>query len=354
MCSAGAESAPRGENMYSTKERLEYIDLAKAIGIVLVIIGHIVPTDTMCKRLLYAFHMPLFFILSGMLLQGIALCELGSWTALLTKRARRLLVPYLIWGMIYSTPTYKNAAFILYGSRETLLKAKSLTSLWFFPVMFIAVMLAQLIISAVISAAEKKEKLSRLVIIIIVPFAALLAFQLPHPLKYGLPLGLDVGIMASAFCLFGFAIKPLFERLRPLSLLLIAAVSLALLVRFYPLGISERYDFILMANGSYGEPLIFSVSALSGTLLTLCAARLTAFIPFPKGFLLLLGKSTLGILLVHKPIIDFMNILLGKAGFDISSAGAISLNTLFTLLLSLGLVLITEKIIPGLIGSANK
>ena len=48
--------------------RNEIIDIAKAIGIILMVIGH-----TRCpeylRHLIYLFHMPLFFILSGYFLQ---------------------------------------------------------------------------------------------------------------------------------------------------------------------------------------------------------------------------------------------------------------------------------------------
>ena len=48
--------------------RIELLDVAKAITVFLVIVGHTTSnTDTiMYRRVLYAFHMPLFFFLAGM------------------------------------------------------------------------------------------------------------------------------------------------------------------------------------------------------------------------------------------------------------------------------------------------
>ncbi len=48
--------------MYTNKARIEWVDIAKGIGILLVIIGHTV--DGMLQGAIYSFHMPLFFILS--------------------------------------------------------------------------------------------------------------------------------------------------------------------------------------------------------------------------------------------------------------------------------------------------
>ena len=50
-------------------KRFNYLDITKAIGIILVIIGHINYTgyNYQIKKYLYAFHMPLFFIIIGIL-----------------------------------------------------------------------------------------------------------------------------------------------------------------------------------------------------------------------------------------------------------------------------------------------
>jgi fucose 4-O-acetylase-like acetyltransferase len=46
-------------------KRVDYIDLAKAVAIILVIVGHCFWHGVILDRLIYAFHMPLFFIISG-------------------------------------------------------------------------------------------------------------------------------------------------------------------------------------------------------------------------------------------------------------------------------------------------
>jgi len=62
------------------KKRIGYIDMAKGLAIILVIIGHISFTPSMGKTILYLFHIPLFFFLSSMLIlvafSGINLKEL--------------------------------------------------------------------------------------------------------------------------------------------------------------------------------------------------------------------------------------------------------------------------------------
>ena len=49
----------------ATISRIPMIDVAKGIGIILVVIGH-TNLPTLVMNLIYAFHVPLFFVLSGM------------------------------------------------------------------------------------------------------------------------------------------------------------------------------------------------------------------------------------------------------------------------------------------------
>ena len=46
-------------------KRIEWIDVSKGITIILMMIGHYVPYGSQVRNFIFAFHMPLFFILSG-------------------------------------------------------------------------------------------------------------------------------------------------------------------------------------------------------------------------------------------------------------------------------------------------
>lgn len=67
--------------------RLEWVDAAKGWGIILVVIAH-VWTRGGVRDSIYAFHMPLFFILSGYMSKPRAMAEF------LPKQARAMLLPY--------------------------------------------------------------------------------------------------------------------------------------------------------------------------------------------------------------------------------------------------------------------
>lgn len=71
-------------------ERDTSLDILKGIGIAAVAFGHI--WSEPLTRLVYIFHMPLFFLVSGMLFRPSA-----SFQAALLKYARRILVPYFFF-----------------------------------------------------------------------------------------------------------------------------------------------------------------------------------------------------------------------------------------------------------------
>ena len=74
----------------NTQNRDNAIDIAKGIGILLVIVGHTggLPADTAVHHFIYSFHMPLFFILGGYFFKP------SGFKKHLLKDARRLLLPY--------------------------------------------------------------------------------------------------------------------------------------------------------------------------------------------------------------------------------------------------------------------
>ena len=76
------------------KRRLVWIDYAKAIGIFMVILGH-VPVSADIKWAMYGVHMPLFFIISGLLRSRTE----GDVLAQLKKIVNGLIIPYVIYAL---------------------------------------------------------------------------------------------------------------------------------------------------------------------------------------------------------------------------------------------------------------
>ena len=104
--------SPRGGTDKS--KRLTYIDIAKGIGIFLVVVGHCIPDATSATGIaipayrwlhdvIYSFHMPLFFFLAGFMISRQKMLERSQKPIdFVRRRISRLLVPYLFVGLCYA------------------------------------------------------------------------------------------------------------------------------------------------------------------------------------------------------------------------------------------------------------
>src|SRR3569832_2297093 len=91
--------------------RLTHVDSMKAIGMVLVVVGHAPGLDPFIKHVIYSFHMPLFFFISGLLMTEakLALPKRAYFSALW----KGLALPYLFFFVVsylYCLPTHDMAA----------------------------------------------------------------------------------------------------------------------------------------------------------------------------------------------------------------------------------------------------
>lgn len=117
-------------------KRIIYIDIAKGIAIILVILGHTLQymganseyTQNVLYLLIYSFHMPLFMFLSGMLFLK-SLGRAMSLKEILFRRTKALMYPYILWGAIALAVEYllKN----IYGT-ASLKEIIANTSLYWF------------------------------------------------------------------------------------------------------------------------------------------------------------------------------------------------------------------------------
>lgn len=90
--------------------RRQDIDIAKGFTILLVVFGHLVaradPPGVSwyepLRRAVYAFHMPFFLYLSGLVavLSGMVLAPRSAWPGIAVARARRLLLPFFTLGLL--------------------------------------------------------------------------------------------------------------------------------------------------------------------------------------------------------------------------------------------------------------
>ena len=129
-------------------KRLTYIDTTRAILITLVVLGHVlnyanpqydIIPYTLAQEFINAFHMPAFFLLSGLLTDGEK-WRGRSASAYFVHKTKTLMVPYLFFECL--AILYKhfalNSVSLAEGLRLMLTIRCNVGADWFLPAMFLA------------------------------------------------------------------------------------------------------------------------------------------------------------------------------------------------------------------------
>ncbi len=135
----------------STQNRIYWIDYAKGIGIFLVVLGHVcrgltlstIIDPSVAKSIdqwIYAFHMPIFFFLSGLLIQPSVSKTFKNFVI---NKLNTLAYPYFVWsilqGLLVSTVQYTNSSMSLRDLLQIIYEP--ILIFWFFYVLFVILIL---------------------------------------------------------------------------------------------------------------------------------------------------------------------------------------------------------------------
>lgn len=90
------------------KKRIEWLDAAKGIGIILVVLGHAIITpirntgsvSLFLFNIIYYFHMPFMIYLSGAAYEQFESMKKQSLNTFVTKKFKRLMCPYIVWSIL--------------------------------------------------------------------------------------------------------------------------------------------------------------------------------------------------------------------------------------------------------------
>lgn len=290
--------------------RIETIDIAKAITIFCVILGHTTGNlDTpMFRRVLYSFHMPLFFLLAGLSVKPKAVHGAKGWVAFLYKNLLALMIPYLIWGLVYAPFSYPNMGELFYGSWEALTHMETLTSLWYLPCFFISRVIVQIVIN--IAEFAKAKNMPLWCGIAAVPLLAL-GLLLPHS-ENGVFWCADIALAGSGFILLGIAVRKayLIMAQQKTLLLVLSFIGSAALFYFGTVFRGDALELSLMCKSSYGNLLWFIYNSVFGSLGVLTLSMLLSRLsresahPFRIDAVTYIGRQTMGIYLLHKPFLQ--------------------------------------------------
>lgn len=120
------------------------IDIAKGIVIILMVVGHCYSNDNMLLQLIYAFHMPFFFIVSG------AMTRANDTNKIKFTSLKTTFIPYvcfsLLYGLLINIMGFfsGNSSFLkpLLKDFVAIITLRGLSVMWFVPCLFFAKYLA--------------------------------------------------------------------------------------------------------------------------------------------------------------------------------------------------------------------
>lgn len=340
------------------KRRIELIDVAKAVTIFLVILGHTTGNleTPMYRRVLYSFHMPLFFLLAGLSIKPAILHSFIEWRRFFKKNILAIVVPFVIWGLIYAPFSVANLGNLFYGSWKSLVDMGTLSSLWYLSCLFVARIFVQIIMNLF---ARCKNSVLTPCFVLSGVVMNLIAFLLPH-IEGGYPWCADVAFMAAGWILFGiaFRLQVLIFAQQRTSVLILSFIASLVLFYFGTIFRGDSLDLSLMCNGVYGNKFWFIYNSVFGSLVVLIFSMLICRVaresahPFSVDAITYIGKRTLGIFLIHKNILWLLLMPLANAIFPENTNALLIafIASVFALGLSILGCMVIEKYIPQLLG----
>ena len=126
------------------RERIGYYDVARGLGIIFVVIGHIDTFYMPFRQYVISFHMALFLIVSGMLMLETGEAERFYWRTA-GKKFCRIMIPYFLFSFlsigIEVVRIWSNDSFNIPHLRSlliTTLTMQGISVMWFLPTLFLS------------------------------------------------------------------------------------------------------------------------------------------------------------------------------------------------------------------------
>ena len=284
------------------KKRIEFIDLAKGVCILMVVMGHCgFPIDIPGWEIV---RMPLYFILSGLFFK-----DYGGWSKFLIQKTNKIFIPFLFFYLLGNVGYY----LIQWIAPQFLITdAKGVFDVFnnrqFFngPIWFLLALFWCNIIFCTISLYIKSESIR----IILVCFLGFVGWHLGNVLHVFVPLFFDVALTALPFFAFGYYLKRTlilfpnkYDKYNIFFALLFWSISLMLTQ-------TTHFRLSLHYNGLEGwSTYIISITSVM-SILFLC--KIIKRLPFISYF----GRYSIIPLCLHHLIYRPVKII--SASFDIS------------------------------------
>lgn len=351
--------------------RIYWIDICKAYGIILVFYGHLWLTSStpnndvlLQNKLIYSFHLPLFFILSGF----FAKVNAPDFGFFLKNKIFTRLVPVIVFNVLLficeiplSILNHTFSSKYYLEQLSNLIRGQASLNV---PTWFLVCLFTTELIHFFISRKITKQREQLIVIIgsyilgIIVTRKIVLVSHIT-----GIAPNfwyVHESLVAYSFFMLGFVLNQsrILENIKqsPVKYLYLILTTIVLLATFnLNSGLFSRdggFTVVLMVNSMHGHPLWFLVTALAGSFALIFLAQVTPI----NRILLFLGENTLVLLGLNGFFRNIFNPIIIKnippEAFDghYRLILVCSLVTILSLIACVPGILFFNKFFPQLIG----
>lgn len=328
------------------KRRIEWIDYLKAIGMFYVIIGHVFVPPVL-KNYIYSFHMPLFFICTGMTFNSD---KFNSFKELLKYKMKNMFLPYFMLN-ICALPVYitkyeesingiksilKLIVGIMYSNNDYMPLLNGPT--WFITTLILVELLLYLIYKYI---GKEQSK-------IIISASILLVFGYCESIVANdiyMPWHINSVPVAVFFALVGNIIIRVIREKNINKEDIKYITIIILLIVGYIVGLKNGK--VSFGGNKYKSLIVTLTSSLST-----CMALILLCIKINKSKILsYIGKNTLIYLGLHKQLIIILNIINPMINENYNYA---ILSGIFVFIIIYPISYIINKYIPFIIGNFNK
>ncbi|PIB39883.1 acetyltransferase [Pseudomonas sp. 2822-15] len=288
------------------KHRWIQMDIAKGIGILLIVYGHswfVANSLELQYPIIASFILPLFFFLSGVFFKPEQ-----PFVEMAVRKADGLLKPFFFTMLVYvlvrdvlrGQPLLPDVGGVLYASVDTI----PWQALWFLPHFWVAILFSWLMLRLI-----QRLKLSLPVSCLLIVVQLLIGirvlpwfWQIPVTVGEqtwtlpGLPFGLEITLISSTYFIYGYLLRDWLRRHDGSLLTLVISVALFAAVFLY------SHDTMDLAQRRYDHWLWTSLLAVIGVYASWSLARvLMASAGITRG-MTYIGQSTLILLIFHGEI----------------------------------------------------
>ncbi|RJE83630.1 hypothetical protein D3P07_25105 [Paenibacillus sp. 1011MAR3C5] len=289
--------------------RLDWLDTAKGIGIVAVVIGH--SGSSILSSYIFWFHMPLFFTISGFLMKPAT-----SWPDLkenVIKRLKQLLIPYIsFFILVFFLKVIYEISFNEFNPTSSILDVikmvyggQALTG-FYATFWFITCLLVTQAISSIILLLSKDLKIQIVIIGSLFFIAHIESWFSNNYIRITLPWNADVSLIAITYFFFGYYMKLLDNKVNHKIIAPTVVIASILILYLGYIGVFQySLDMkYLHYNNFFLDLLIPITLSLSVIYISIIFSK----IPLLKLMATELGISSITIMYLHFAIRKFLEL----------------------------------------------